>query len=205
MCLNPVYHQNYVRNRCSVTPEVGGNFWMGQELDYVCWRCSKGVTRCGEATFIIVFFGANGEAGTKCPSQVKVLLSERGMRRILLFISTADVYKTRLAQLVGVSDRPTDLERQEATKAPSVVTGNPHSSATEQLRSGSLKKTFPKEHQRSCREGRWRLFCGLFQKDESQLLVCVPHYKPLPLSPQHESIKGPNPAPPQATGIFTWI
>lgn len=29
-----------------------------------------------------------------------------------------------------------------------------------------------------------------------ELLVCVPHYKPLPLSPQHESIKGLNSAPP---------
>lgn len=28
-----------------------------------------------------------------------------------------------------------------------------------------------------------------------RLLVCLPHYKPLPLSPQHESIKGLNPAP----------
>lgn len=27
-----------------------------------------------------------------------------------------------------------------------------------------------------------------------KLLVCVPHYKPLPLSPQHESIKDLNPA-----------
>lgn len=81
--------------------------------------------------------------------KVLLLFSEPGTRSIYVLISTADVSKTRLTQLVGVSDRPTDLERQEATEAPSVITGNPHSSATVQLRSGSLKKPSPKEHQQS--------------------------------------------------------
>lgn len=43
---------------------------------------------------------------------------------------TPPVYKTCPARLLAVSDRPTDMEGEEATDAPSVVTGNPHSSAT---------------------------------------------------------------------------
>ena len=50
----------------------------------------------------------------------------------------------------------------------SVVTGNPHSSATIQLPSDSLKKKKKKitNPHSFCTEGRGRSFCWMFQKDE---------------------------------------